>query len=150
MLDKDSIINKIYNDPAGFGSMQTTLQDARKIDKTITSDDIKQWFHKNVERKTNLKGYNSFVASEPREEYQMDIMFFSDLKDPDYGLALLMVDIFTKFCVIIPLKINKVHDVAVAIENGIEKMGGKPKTIYSDNEGAFVSNEIQKYFKEKY
>ena len=59
-----------------------------------------------------------------------------------------MVDIFTKLCVIIPLKINKVHDVAVAIENGIEKMGGKPKTIYSDNEGAFVCNEIQKYFKD--
>ena len=73
----------------------------------------------------------------------MDIMVFTDLKDPIYGLALLMVDIFTKFCVIIPLKINKVHDVAVAIEQGIEKMGGKPKTIHSDNEGAFVSNEIQ-------
>ena len=28
-------------------------------------------------------------------------------------------------------------------------MGGKPKTVYSDNEGAFVSNEIQKYFKDK-
>ena len=26
-------------------------------------------------------------------------------------------------------------------------MGGKPETIYSDNEGAFVSNEIQRYFK---
>ena len=25
-------------------------------------------------------------------------------------------------------------------------MGGKPKTIYSDNEGAFVSNEIHTYF----
>ena len=71
--------------------------------------------------------------------------FLTDLKDPDYGLALLMVDMFTKYCVAIPLKINKIHDVAVAIEKGIEKMGGKPKTIYSDNEGAFVSNEIQKY-----
>ena len=28
-------------------------------------------------------------------------------------------------------------------------MGGKPETIYSDNEGAFVSNEIQDYFKNK-
>ena len=47
----------------------------------------------------------------------------------------------------LPLKINKIHDVAVAIEKGIDNMGGKPKTIYSDNEGAFVSNEIQKYLK---
>ena len=121
--------------------MQTTLADARKIDKTITIDDVRNWYNKNVERKTNLKGYNSFVASAPRDEYQIDIMFFTDLKDPDYGLALLMVDIFTKYCVVIPLKINKIHNVAVAIEKGIEKMGGKPKTIYSDND----SNEIQKY-----
>ena len=148
-MTKDSIIAKIYFDPAGYGSMQTTLQDARKMDKSITSDDVKAWFNKNVERKTNLKGYNSFVASEPKEEYQMDIMFFTDLKDPDYGLALLMVDIFTKYCEVIPLKIKQIHEVAEAIEKGIEKMKGKPKTIYSDNEGAFVSNEIQKYFKER-
>ena len=95
-MSKDSIIAKIYNDPAGFGSMQTTLADARKIDKTITIDDVRDRYNKNVERKTNLKGYNSFVASAPRDEYQIDIMFFTDLKDPDYGLALLMVDIFTK------------------------------------------------------
>ena len=75
-------------------------------------------------------------------------MFFTDLKDPIYGLALLMVDIFTKYCAVIPLKTNKIHDVAVAIEEGIQKMGGKPKSIYSDNEGAFVSNELQKYFKD--
>ena len=137
-MSKDSIIDKIYHDPAGFGSIQTTLADARKIDKTITIDDVRNWCNKNVERKTNLKGYNSFVASAPRDEYQIDIMFFTDLKDPEYGLALLMVDIFTKYCVVIPLKINKIHDVAIAIKKGIEKMGGKPKTIYSDNEGAFV------------
>ena len=28
-------------------------------------------------------------------------------------------------------------------------MGGKSQTIYSDNEGAFVSNEVQTYFKEE-
>ena len=84
----------------------------------------------------------------PKKNIKLISCFFTDLKDPDYGLALLMVDIFTKYCVVIPLKINKIHDVAIAIKKGIEKMGGKPKTIYSDNEGAFVSNQIQKYFKE--
>jgi len=147
MSEKYSIIDKTYHDLAGYVSMKTTLEDARKVDKSITMDDVKKWFDKNVERKTNLKGYNSFIASEPREEYQMDLMFFIDLKDPDYGLALLMVDIFTKYCVVIPLKTKQIPDVAVATEKGIEKMKGKPKTIYSDNEGAFVSNEIQKYFK---
>jgi transposase InsO family protein len=76
-------------------------------------------------------------------------MFFSDLKDPDYPQALLMVDIFTKYTVVVPVKSKQIPDVSKAIEQAITKMGGKPKTVYSDNEGAFVSNEIQKYFKEK-
>ena len=63
MSFKDSIINKIYHDLAGYGSMQTTLQDARKIDKSITIHDVRNWFYKHVERTTKLKGYNSFVAS---------------------------------------------------------------------------------------
>ena len=35
----------------------------------------------------------------------------------------------------------------VGIEEAVKKMGKKPKTVYSDNEGAFVSNFIQMYFK---
>ena len=145
--EKDKIIEKIYYDPAGYGSKQITLVDARKIDKTITSDDVNNWFQKNVERKTQLKGQNSFVASYSKQEYQMDLCFLSDLKDPVYPLGLLMVDIFSKYISIIPLKTKQIHDVAIGIETAIQKMGGKPETIYSDNEGAFVSNEIQRYFK---
>ena len=102
---------------------------------------------KNVARKTQLKGMNSFIAHTPAEEYQMDLFFMSDLKDPEYACGLLMVDIFTKYTVIIPTKSKQIHDVAVAIEEAIKKMGQKPITIYSDNEGAFISNEIHKYFK---
>jgi hypothetical protein len=147
-MSKDEIINKIYYDLGGFGSMKTTLEDAQKYDKTITLNDIKAWFNKNVEKKTKQRGMNSFIANEPRDEYQMDLMFLNDLKDPIYTTGLLMVDIFTKYTTVIPVKTKQIHDVAIAIEQAIVKMGGKPITIYSDNEGAFVSNEIQKYFKD--
>ena len=33
---KAEIISKIYNDLSGFGSIQQTFAEARKIDKTIT------------------------------------------------------------------------------------------------------------------
>ena len=75
-------------------------------------------------------------------------MFFSDLKDPVYVGGLLMIDIFTKYTVVVPVKTKQIPDVAVAIQQAITKMGAKPQTIYSDNEGAFVSNEIQKWFKD--
>ena len=36
-----------------------------------------------------------------------------------------------------------------AVKECIPKMGGKPTTIYSDNEGAFISNEFKKYFQDE-
>ena len=51
MDKKQEIINKIYHDLSGYGSMKTTLDDAKKIDKTISLNDIKEFFSKNVEKK---------------------------------------------------------------------------------------------------
>ena len=69
--NKAEIISKIYNDLSGFGSIQQTFAEARKIDKTITLNDVKEWKEKNIVRKNNLPGYNSYVASAPRFEYQV-------------------------------------------------------------------------------
>ena len=91
---KKQIIKTVYFDPAGYGSINSVLNDARNMDKTITLEDVKQWKQQNVERKTQLRGQNSFVASYPRQEYQMDLFFLSDLKDQEYPLGLLVVDIF--------------------------------------------------------
>ena len=77
-MDKDKNIEKVYNDPLSFGSIQkNTLRDARKIDSTITLNDIKQWKDTNIEHKTQLKGYSSFVAKKPFEEFQIDVFFYS-------------------------------------------------------------------------
>ena len=95
-MDKNETIKKLYYDPAGFGSIQTTLKDAKVKDKTININDVKAWFKRNVERKTNLKGYNSFVANEPFEEFQVDPCFFGDKKDKEFKGGLAIIDMFTK------------------------------------------------------
>ena len=105
--DKNEIIKQAYYDPAGFGSLQATLKDARATDKTITLNDVKAWFNRNVEQKRNLKGYNSFVAHEPFEELQIDPCFFKDLKDKEFKGGLAMIDIFTKAATLIPIINNK-------------------------------------------
>ena len=43
MSDKDKIIEKVYYDPAGYGSINATLKDAKTYDKTITYADVKNW-----------------------------------------------------------------------------------------------------------
>ena len=147
-MSKDDIISKVFFDPAGYGSINETLKDAKQYDSSITYEDVKKWKDKHTERKTNLRGQNSFIAHKAAEEYQMDLMFFTDLKDPEYAQGLLMVDIFTKYTVVVPVKTKQIPDVKIAIEEAIKKMGQKPITVYSDNEGAFVSNIIQAYFKD--
>jgi transposase InsO family protein len=151
-MSKNDIISKVYYDTAGYGSIASTLADAKKVDSSITYQDVVNWKNNQVERKTNLRGHNSFVASHPLQEFQMDLAFFFDLnkeeKDYTYAGILLMEDIFTKYVEAVPVKSKQIPDVLEAIKKCLEKMGNKPESVYSDNEGAFVSNEVQKYFKE--
>ena len=150
--EKDKIISKVYYDTAGYGSVAATLADAKHYDPSITYADVKKWKDTQTVQKNNLRGYNSFVVDKPFEEFQMDLAFFFDLNkesdDKTYTGMLLMVDIFTKFTTAVLVKSKQIPDVVEAIKQDIKKMGGKPVTIYSDNEGAFVSNEVQKYFKD--
>ena len=77
MSEKQKIISDIYFDRAGYGSLKTTLQDARKKDSSIRLEDVKEFFAKNVEEKRKPRGENSFVAPHPHFEYQLDLFFIS-------------------------------------------------------------------------
>ena len=56
-----------------------------------------------------------------------------------------MIDIFSKFMTVIPLKTKQPSDVLDGIEEGINNMGDKPLTIYSDDEGSFNSKDVKDY-----
>ncbi len=150
MNSKQDIIKQIYYDPAGFDGIKKTFEDARKKDKTITLDDVRTSFKTNIEQQKQLKGYNSFVANEAKFEYQID--FFISLKDfpnETYIGGVLCIDIFSKFITIIPIKSKTIPDILDAIKQIINKVG-KPKNVYTDNEGAWSrGTEINKYFKDE-
>jgi hypothetical protein len=143
MADKDKIISSVYHD--FYGSMQDTFREAKKKDRSITYDDVKDWFARSFVKKKNLTGYNSFIADEPFEEFQIDLFFVNDLANQNYKIGLLMIDIFSKYMTVVPLKTKQPSDVLEGIKKGFENMGEKPTSIYSDDEGAFNSKEIQNY-----
>ena len=60
-----------------------------------------------------------------------------------------MVDIFTKWTQIALTKSKTAPDVLKAIKECLKLMDGKPKLIYSDNEGAFSYNDAQKISKKE-
>ena len=66
------------------------------------------------------------------------------LRKKKNSVALLMVDIFTKFTHIVSVKSKQPADVLEGIQNCFEKMD-KPRSIYCDVEGAFVSNIVKQY-----
>ena len=150
-MTKDEILSFIYLDPAGFGSIKQTYAEARKKDKSITMKDVKDFIDKHVEQKKQLRGYNSFIAHGPKEEYQVDLFFLpkKDFPTESYIGGVIAIDIFTRFITIIPIKTKTIPDIMDAVKQILNKMG-KPKTIYSDNEGAWsAGTEISKYFQDE-
>ena len=148
MSSKQKIINDIYYDRAGFGSKAVTLKDAREKDKSITKEDVEEFFKKNVEVKRKPRGYNSFVAPHNNHTYQIDIFFISakDLKvKQKFRAGLVCIDVLSKYAVVVPVKRKVTNSVIKGTEKAIEKMGKKPKIIYSDDEKAIASAEFRNF-----
>ena len=148
MDSKQEIIKKIYYDPSGHGSLKTTLEDARQVDKTITINDVKEFFKNNIEKKTQLKGMNSFVAPHAYYEYQLDLFFINDLENQKNRIGMAMIDIFTKYASVVPIASKGEGDVAAGVLECLNQMGHKPEIIYSDDETSLSTVAIQKYFKD--
>ena len=74
-MSKQEIISNIYYDKRGFGSKQRTLKEAKEKDKTITMEDIEDFFRKNVEQKKQLRGFNSLISPHPYFEFQIDLFY---------------------------------------------------------------------------
>ena len=148
MTEKIDIIKKIYYDPAGYSSKKVTLEDSKKIDKSIKMKDIDDFFNKYVEQKTKHHGQNSFVAPEAYYEYEVDLFFINDLEEQKFTVGLLCIDIFSKWMEVIPIKTKDEGDVASGLLEAFNKMGQSPKVLYSDNETSMSSRSLQKYFKD--
>ena len=146
---KDKIIHDEYYDESGFGSINRTYQEAKRKDKTITLNYVKNWFERNMEKTKQPSGQNSFIAPHPYYEFQLDLFFLEDLKNQQFKVGMCCVDIFTKYAVVVAIKSKKEGDVAAGLIECIHKMGKKPEILYTDDEGSLNSNSIQKYLQEK-
>ena len=150
-MDKQKIISDIYYDKSGYGSKAITLKDSRQKDKTITMSDVNEFFKNNIEEKRKPRGQNSFVAPHAFWEFQLDLFFISknDLENQKFRIGLILIDIFSKYATVIPIASKQPPDVLAGIMEGIKKMGGKAKIIYSDEEGSLFSSTITDYLDEE-
>ena len=146
--NKQKIIAEVYFDKAGFGSRKTTLEDSRKKDKTITKEDVEEFFRKNVEIKKKPRGMNSFVAPYNNHTYQIDLFFISsdDIETKQkFRAGLVAIDVLSKYAVVVPIKSKEAPDVIAGTMEALQKMGKKPKIIYTDDEGAIGGHLFKEY-----
>ena len=63
-----------------------------------------------------------------------------------YKYILTNIDVFSKYAYAYPLKSKKIHDIKPCFEKIFKN--NKPKYIWSDKEPAFLSKEMQQFFKD--
>ena len=146
MDSKQEILKKIYYDRSGYGSMQTTYQDAKKKDNTITMNDVKHFFKNNVSQKKQQRGSNTFIAPYTNYEFQLDLFFINDIPNQKFKVGLILIDAFSKYLTVIPLLSKDEGSLAAGIMEGFEKMKAKPQFLYTDDEGALNKPDMKKYF----
>ena len=96
--DKDKLIRGVYYYvDTGFGSINDTYQQAKKILNSITHNDVKEFLERQKSRQTKpYRGFNSYVAHEPLQEIQIDLGFFTDSAPDNNGFkyAFVAIDVF--------------------------------------------------------
>ena len=146
------LIAKTYKGPEGGKPAFKTWQDARDQDPRITLNEVKYWFKQNVQPKGQVWGQrNSYVAPGPYHEYQADLFLVTEnqFKDQEYEYGLSMIDVFSKFAVVLPLSGKTAEPLTEAIFKAFEMMGRKPQILYTDNEGALNTAWVKAKFEEE-
>ena len=143
--NKDKIIRQVYYDvDTGFGSIAETHRDAKKILNSITYNDVKDFLERQKSRQFKAyRGFNSYVASEPLQELQIDLGDFtaSSAVNDGFRYMFLAVDIFSKYIHCVPVKDKKTPESIRAFKEILDVIG-IPKNIMSDREGSWESTEF--------
>ena len=152
MDDRFKQISKVYHGPEGGKPAFKTWEDAREINPRITLNEVKGWFKMNIQPKGQVWGKrNSYVAQGPYVEFQADLFLVTEnqFKNQEYKYGLSMIDVFSKYAVVLPLKENTAEPLTEAIFEAFELMGKKPKILYTDNEGALNTAWVKAKFEKE-
>lgn len=78
----------------------------------------------------------------------INLFFVNDLENQNFKVGALMIDIFTKFMVVVAIESKSEGDVASALIECLNKMNKNPEILYTDDESSLSTPSKQKYLKE--
>ena len=143
-------ISWIYNDKMGFQSLKNLWKDVHKRFPDISYVSVKNWYINNTNQQIVLRGQNSFIANRPYDEWEVDLFFVNDKDDDEYKIGLAGIDVFSRFGSCFALTNKTPEQFIEGLKRMFEKMGGKPKIIFADEEGSLQSKVIDKFLKEEH
>ncbi len=99
-----------------------------------------QEIHQLVQQVKKQRVNKAIVTSKPMERWQADLIDVTKYKSPQNSnttFLLTVIDCFSKFAWVIPLKNKQAATVAGALEQILKANGSSPMTIQTDNGGEF-------------
>ena len=66
-------------------------------------------------------------------------------EEQKFRAGLVCIDVLSKFAVVVPIKSRDAPDVIAGVMESLNKMGKKPKIIYTDDEGLIGGNDFKEY-----
>ena len=148
---KDKIIKSVYYNDQGYKSQYQTYIDANSKEPSIRLKDVRDWFTRKVERtRKEGRGWNSFVAQGPFQEYQFDVMFITEkqLPNQEYPFGVAVIDVFSKYATMIPIKRRRHEEIMGALLKSFPVIGKQPEVVMSDPESAMFNREVDEAFDE--
>ena len=119
------------------------------MDKKITLELVRQWFRETIEKTKQVGGAkNSYVAQRAFQEYQADVFYNTEKQMPnqEFPFGLSMIDVFSKYATVIPMRERKAANLVAAILQGFKDIGKQPDVLYTDEEGALMEKTVAPEF----
>lgn len=150
----ENYLRKIYynsSHPAGFAGLHTVL---RQTKDALKAKDVKKWLqsqdtytlHKPV--RINFKR-NKCIVNNIDQCWQADLNDMRGLAEYNdkFKYILAVIDVFSKYGFMVPLKDKTGSSVKKAFEQIFSKSGRKPENLQTDKGSEFTSRNVRNFLK---
>ncbi len=145
MADKQAIIADVFKKSMDVDDNKSLYRKAREKDLSIEWKDILEF--KRRKQKQGYKGYNSYIANLPREQYHIDVAYiqgmmkdimqekdrgnWQQIQDLAFPFCFICMDVFSKRVFTRAQKANNQAEAKESMAKAFNDMG-VPKQIYTD------------------
>ena len=153
----EALLNEVYyspQSPAAFTGIEKVYLEAKKRLPSLTRSKVKEWLerqytytmHKPIRHKFERR---KILVAGKDDQWQMDLADMVQLRryNDGYQFLLTIIDIYSKFAWVVPIKNKSGHEVARALDS-VFKQGRVPNKLQSDKGREFLNGIVQQLLKQ--